>query len=197
MRRYEDALSALQENRVDDAIAILEELCLEAPESAYFHESLGTYLVMYRPEQRDQAERHLLEAVRLHPERPKAFFNLGLLATRRARSARLRATELHRAGEDSSVEVQRSTTHREQAESFYRSCLAIEFNHAMSLANLASVLEQEADGARRAGNTDQVATLLTEAVDLYLRFLDAVPPDHKDRDRIKQRLQRCRQQISR
>jgi len=78
------ALAIGQDPRqAERAAALLRESLMINPDQEIAHVNLGWLLVLSRPE---EAERHFLEAARLNPDSPGAYFGLGLARLNRGMS---------------------------------------------------------------------------------------------------------------
>jgi len=94
---FQKGLAALQDNRVEDALAELTEAKLENPEDARIHNFLG--IVLVRLGRNEAAASEYREAIRLDPQMEDTYRNLGFLKWNEhelepARSALDRAVEL-------------------------------------------------------------------------------------------------------
>src|ERR1700680_3944543 len=74
---FQKGLAALQENRMEDALAEFTEAKREHPEEARIHNFLGIVLVRLRKNEEAASEYH--EAIRLDPQMEDAYRNLGFL----------------------------------------------------------------------------------------------------------------------
>jgi superkiller protein 3 len=74
---FQRGLAALQENRMEDALAELTEAQREHPEDARIHNFLGIVLVRLRKNEEGASEYR--EAIRLDPQMEDAYRNLGFL----------------------------------------------------------------------------------------------------------------------
>src|ERR1700693_737926 len=74
---FQKGLAALQENRMEDALAEFTEAKREHPEEARIHNFLGIVLVRLRKNEDAASEYH--EAIRLDPQMEDAYRNLGFL----------------------------------------------------------------------------------------------------------------------
>jgi Flp pilus assembly protein TadD len=74
---FQRGLAALQENRMEDALAELAEAKREHPEDARIHNFLGIVLVRLGKNEEAVSEYH--EAIRLDPQMEDAYRNLGFL----------------------------------------------------------------------------------------------------------------------
>ena len=74
---FQRGLAALQENRMEDALAELTEAQHEHPEDARVHNFLG--IVLVRLGKNEQAASEYREAIRLDPQMEDAYRNLGFL----------------------------------------------------------------------------------------------------------------------
>src|SRR3984893_3345549 len=74
---FQRGLAALQENRMEDALAELTEAQHEHPEDARVHNFLG--IVLVRLGKNEEAASEYREAIRLDPQMEDAYRNLGFL----------------------------------------------------------------------------------------------------------------------
>jgi arylsulfatase A-like enzyme len=149
----------------DRVIALFQELCREAPESAYFHEKLGAFLLAYRPQALDEARAALERAVQLHFPLARAHYNLGLIAARQG--------------------------DRQRALECFLRALSVDPNYLGALveaarAEFASGSEHLAEGRRA-----EARALYSSAREHLARALEVCPetlPEHEKIQRISERI---------
>ncbi|MBL8841509.1 MAG: sulfatase [Planctomycetes bacterium] len=167
----ERVTSAFSDGDAAGAAAQLRTLCELAPQSVFAHEQLGGVLIASRrPEDQDEAERHLRKAIELDFQRAKAHFNLGIVLMRRMAAARDAAT---------------AQRHRLGALEAFRRSLEVDASSPEALANVASLARLEAD-ALPAAERERRLALYEEAEKACARFLAELPADHADRGKFEQ-----------
>jgi arylsulfatase A-like enzyme len=156
----------------DEAIRIARTLAKRLPGSVAVHEQLASLLLLVRtPEALDEAEKELHQAVALDFRRSKNHYNLGLVAMRRAALATA----------PDAIDAQFANA----AAAFART-LELDATQPEALANLAGVRRRQLQ--RLPASTPDLhaerVRRLREILDLYRRFLAAIPAGHADRAAI-------------
>ena len=186
LRRLDVASINLADSSDPQALANLEELARLAPDSPTVRERLGTYLLRVAPDRLDEAEVHLRAAIDLQIGLPKAHFNLGLCAARRAREWEERADSA--LGEDKQRALDQAEECRKRAALAYEMALRYEPGHPESLLNLALTRRRFGRQLAAAGEREAAADQLGAALEHLRTFLKVVPETHPDWKRFAPQL---------
>jgi arylsulfatase A-like enzyme len=169
LARLNDAMTAMAEQRWEDALAQLRSLAEDNPGSSQFSELYATTLLDHGGDVTAAIE-ILEKVVDKLPGQAGAHFSLGLCYARKSGDETLEAAA--RAG------------WLGRSRAAYRMVLQLDPRHVKALANLAGVLQKEGQQAFLRGDPLAARACIEESAALVDRYLEIVPSGHPDRPRM-------------
>ena len=198
---FDAVATAIERGDLKGAVAQLERLVEENPDSALFHEQLGMMRINLGPEQAPAAAAELKKALALDPRRARVWFALvrcGLaerdtlratLKTARQAGAKADKDELKRLV----AEERRLAATMEQQ---LRECLRLEPTYPDALFELGRQLAQEGDRAAQQKDLANARRRYEEVETTIATLLATLPADSPDRAELTAVRERCRARLA-
>jgi len=181
-------------------VELLRNLSAAEPDSARFHEQLGTVLHDLGGGDLDEAEEHLKAAVAIDPRRGHAYYLLALCVQERWRRTVADLVEARRAPDDEAARarvkelVQKERGQAQHVVDLFHTSLDLE-PHALDCMRDLAIFQYDQAVRHVRGKPAQALAEFREVAALLDRLLELLPADEKTRPDVEQKRETVRGRI--